>query len=118
MGFEEKKIEHAGELPPPVEDRQLTQTRLRSYLEALGVPEVLLAPWIREASEGASSADEAFLRLERLMACHHTNVGLEGGDDVSAAACFQLHIWLDGTRNHVDADITAQPPLVRQSMAS
>ncbi len=100
------------------EKRQVIKMRLQSYLEALGVPEHLIASWIGEASDGAGSADDAFLRLEGLMARRQAAAGLEGADRANAAARFRIHAWLDEPGKEVDADLTARPRLMRLSMAS
>ena len=108
----------AGESLLHDEERQVIKMRLRSYLETLGVPECLLVSWVGEASECAGNADEAFVRLEGLMARRQAVPESEAPDRVADAARFRVHAWLDGADSEAHVDITARPPLVRRSMAS
>ena len=105
-------------MPLRVEERQLIRTRLRVYLESLEVPEELIAAWISEAGEGAVNGDEAFLRLQEIMARQEAVAGT-CADTVAAAGRFRLRLWLGAVGQRcATADIAAGPPLTRRSMAS
>ncbi|MHB8426634.1 MAG: glucans biosynthesis glucosyltransferase MdoH [Acidiferrobacterales bacterium] len=91
---------------------------MRSYLEVLGVPQGLLASWVGAASDGAGTAEEAFQRLEEIMACQQTGDGSRAADRAGDAARYRVHTWMGGGATGASVDIAERPPLVRCSMAS
>ncbi|AOU98903.1 hypothetical protein BI364_13900 [Acidihalobacter yilgarnensis] len=70
--------------------------RLRDYLVTLGLPEALIADWIRRARQGEADAGLVFERLRALMAEYwqsRAEVPPRGGE-AAAVAQFRLCRWL------------------------